>query len=347
MKSSSPYACSSVRARQPDQGRTVEMIVAPMTLRVRGGKERVLGGLDEVGRTCGHPGIVAHGRVDGRHGVDRSAEPFTNCGQCRWTPDDSNCCSRCPGWARCAPSPRRTTSPRRRCRSRSPRWPRTPGSQLIEPEGRRVRLTPAGRRLADHAVTILAAVDAARLDLDPGRRTRGHAPRRRVRDRHPGVAAADPRRARRTPPRGRRRDQRVRADRGVPTARRRRPRPRADLRLQPGPARRRTRRWRRVPLWSTPWGLGVRTDDTRRARRRRRLRRPHVDRQLAQHRRRGRGAHVGRADRVHPAHRPPDRQPRTRRGPHRSPGTASDYCRSTGRPGSASRCCPSPSRRSF
>jgi DNA-binding transcriptional LysR family regulator len=30
-----------------------------------------------------------------------------------------------------------------------------------------VRLTPAGRRLADHAVTILAAVDAARLELDP------------------------------------------------------------------------------------------------------------------------------------------------------------------------------------
>jgi DNA-binding transcriptional LysR family regulator len=39
--------------------------------------------------------------------------------------------------------------------------------QLIEPDGRRVRLTPAGQRLADHAVTILAAVDAARLDLDP------------------------------------------------------------------------------------------------------------------------------------------------------------------------------------
>jgi DNA-binding transcriptional LysR family regulator len=38
---------------------------------------------------------------------------------------------------------------------------------LLEPVGRRVRLTPAGRRLADHAVTILAAVDAARLDLDP------------------------------------------------------------------------------------------------------------------------------------------------------------------------------------
>jgi DNA-binding transcriptional LysR family regulator len=41
------------------------------------------------------------------------------------------------------------------------------GTQLIEPEGRRVRLTPAGLRLADHAVTILAAVDSARLDLDP------------------------------------------------------------------------------------------------------------------------------------------------------------------------------------
>lgn len=41
------------------------------------------------------------------------------------------------------------------------------GTALIEPDGRRVRLTPAGQRLADHAVTILAALDAARLDLDP------------------------------------------------------------------------------------------------------------------------------------------------------------------------------------
>jgi DNA-binding transcriptional LysR family regulator len=44
---------------------------------------------------------------------------------------------------------------------------REAGAALVEPDGRRVRLTPAGRRLADHAVTILAAVDAARLDLDP------------------------------------------------------------------------------------------------------------------------------------------------------------------------------------
>src|SRR6187200_2426384 len=45
---------------------------------------------------------------------------------------------------------------------------REAGTPLIEPEGRRVRLTPAGRRLADHAVTILAALEAARADLDPG-----------------------------------------------------------------------------------------------------------------------------------------------------------------------------------
>jgi DNA-binding transcriptional LysR family regulator len=41
------------------------------------------------------------------------------------------------------------------------------GTPVVEPDGRRVRLTPAGHRLADHAVTILAAVEAARLDLDP------------------------------------------------------------------------------------------------------------------------------------------------------------------------------------
>src|SRR6185503_4958388 len=44
---------------------------------------------------------------------------------------------------------------------------REAGTALLEPDGRRVRLTPAGRRLAEHAVAILAAVDAARLDLDP------------------------------------------------------------------------------------------------------------------------------------------------------------------------------------
>src|SRR4051794_515246 len=41
------------------------------------------------------------------------------------------------------------------------------GATLIEPEGRRGRLTPAGRRLAEHAGTILAAIDAAPAGLDP------------------------------------------------------------------------------------------------------------------------------------------------------------------------------------
>jgi DNA-binding transcriptional LysR family regulator len=41
------------------------------------------------------------------------------------------------------------------------------GIALVEPDGRRVRLTPAGHRLAEHGVTILAAIDAARVDLDP------------------------------------------------------------------------------------------------------------------------------------------------------------------------------------
>ena len=41
------------------------------------------------------------------------------------------------------------------------------GAPLVEPDGRRVRLTPAGHRLADHAAIILGAVEAARVDLDP------------------------------------------------------------------------------------------------------------------------------------------------------------------------------------
>lgn len=44
---------------------------------------------------------------------------------------------------------------------------REAGAPLVEPDGRRVRLTPAGLRLAEHAQEILAAVDAARHDLDP------------------------------------------------------------------------------------------------------------------------------------------------------------------------------------
>ena len=47
------------------------------------------------------------------------------------------------------------------------------GTVLLEPFGRRVRLTPAGRRLADHGITILAAIDAAKLDLDVDAEPRG------------------------------------------------------------------------------------------------------------------------------------------------------------------------------
>lgn len=45
---------------------------------------------------------------------------------------------------------------------------RETGAQLLEPDGRRVRLTPAGRRLAQHAASILAAIETAQADLDPG-----------------------------------------------------------------------------------------------------------------------------------------------------------------------------------
>lgn len=41
------------------------------------------------------------------------------------------------------------------------------GTPLVEPVGRRVRLTPAGRRLAEHAATILRAVEAAHVDFVP------------------------------------------------------------------------------------------------------------------------------------------------------------------------------------
>jgi DNA-binding transcriptional LysR family regulator len=45
---------------------------------------------------------------------------------------------------------------------------RETGTTLLEPVGRGVRLTPAGRRLAEHARVILAEVEAAAADLDPG-----------------------------------------------------------------------------------------------------------------------------------------------------------------------------------
>jgi DNA-binding transcriptional LysR family regulator len=133
------------------------------------------------------------------------------------------------------------------------------GVALIEPEGRRVRLTPAGRRLADHAVTILAAVDTARLDLDPDAepvgtlRVGGFATGIRVSllpilselaDTHPAVDVViseyEPIEA-----------FALLADDDLDLALT------YDYNLapaSPGPV------LETFPLWSTPWGLGVRTD---------------------------------------------------------------------------------------
>lgn len=76
------------------------------------------------------------------------------------------------------------------------------GAKLLAPVGRRVRLTPAGERLVEHAVTILAAVEEARAELrgesEPVGRVRvaGFVTAveplllpaiRRLRERHPGV----------------------------------------------------------------------------------------------------------------------------------------------------------------
>ncbi len=112
---------------------------------------------------------------------------------------------------------------------------RETGAQLIEPEGRRVRLTPAGQRLADHAVTILAAVDSARLDLDPDAEPAGTVRVGGFATGRAGFPAADSRRPGGALSEGRIRDQRVRADRSVRAAHERRPRPGADVRLQPRP----------------------------------------------------------------------------------------------------------------
>jgi DNA-binding transcriptional LysR family regulator len=48
---------------------------------------------------------------------------------------------------------------------------REAGVALIEPEGRRVRLTDAGRVLVGHADTVLAALDCARAEMDAYRTT--------------------------------------------------------------------------------------------------------------------------------------------------------------------------------
>jgi len=84
-----------------------------------------------------------------------------------WRPVACNSCSSCPGSDRCAPSPYELDVTTSTVSQQIAALARETGTALIEADGRRVRLTPAGVRLAEHAVTILAAVEAARLDLDP------------------------------------------------------------------------------------------------------------------------------------------------------------------------------------
>ena len=134
------------------------------------------------------------------------------------------------------------------------------GTPLLEPVGRRVRLTPAGQRLADHAITILAAVDAARNDLDPDGGPGRHRAGRRFRDRRPALPPAlDDDLS--TPPQRAAQDQRARADRGRQPARPRRGRPRPDLRLQPRSGTGRPCSGK-APLWTADWGLGVPSSET-------------------------------------------------------------------------------------
>ena len=146
-----------------------------------------------------------------------------------------------------------------------------------------MRLTPAGRRLADHGVTILAAVDAARRTSTPTRSppapsaSRGSPPRIRrsllpiVADlaekypnvRHHVVSEYEPIEA-----------FALLTDDDLDLALT------YDYNLapaSPGPV------LQTEALWSITWGLGVPADLSRRTRRRRRLRGSDVDCQLPQY----------------------------------------------------------------
>ena len=233
---------------------------------------------------------------------------------------------------------RARATPPRRSPSSSPCSPARPGATLIEPEGRRVRLTPgraaAGRARGDH----------------PGRgrgrprRPRPGAPSRPARC---GSPASPPRSgARCCPwPRGWRAEHpavRLRVHEHEPAE--------AfallaaddvdlalvyDYNLAP-------RRFDRdaasaTPLWAVAWGLGV---PGRRPAPRgagdapdvfRRFRGRRLDRQLPQHRRRGRRAHHRLAGRLRAADRAPRRQPRAGPGPDRRRARRRACCPPTSR----------------
>ena len=252
-----------------------------------------------------------------------------------------------PASARCARSPRSSAYTTSTVSQQLAVLAREAGATLLEPEGRRVRLTPAGRRLAEHAVTILAAVEAARADLDPaaepagtvrvagfatairrslvpvGRAALGRAPRRPAAR---SSSTSRPRRSRCSPP-------------TTSTSR-------SSTTTTSRPATLRPPALRATPLWSARW-------EPRRARRRdaatagagRRPRssagspRRRLDRQLAQHRRRGRRPpRSRRSPGFEPADRPPRRQPRARAGADRGRARRRAAARPTSRRRPASAC---------
>ena len=105
-------------------------------------------------------------------------------------PPAAACCSSSRAAARCARSPTSSGYTTSTVSQQLAVLAREAGATLIEPEGRRVRLTPAGRRLADHAVTILAARRGRPRRPRPRRRAGRHGARRRLRHRDPAVARA-------------------------------------------------------------------------------------------------------------------------------------------------------------
>ena len=114
-----------------------------------------------------------------------------------------------------------------------------------------------------------------------------------------------------------------------------------DYNLAPGDLRRAP--WRPSPLWETAWGLGVPAGRPRRPRRRaggvRPLPRQRLDRELPQHRRRGRGAHGRLAGRLRAPGRAPRRQPRAGAGHDRRRPRRRAAARRTSPPAAGSGCC--------
>ena len=107
------------------------------------------------------------------------------------TAPPASSCSNCPGSARCGRSRTSCASTTSTVSQQIAALAREAGTPLIEPVGRRVRLTPAGRRLADHAVTHPGRGRGGPAGPGPGRRAGRDAAGGRLRDGGAPLAAAD------------------------------------------------------------------------------------------------------------------------------------------------------------